>query len=337
MAGLALLALLSGTVAAAAASETIRDEFDAPSVTKYWFACKRQENSFFFGKVAGETRTAATAIVNSLPSSNALALMWSHKGCANGSGHYEPDKYERAELWEADGVWAPIGTDIWHRFDMFVDDSITPSTGRFVIGQWKQSNSPKDAPLLAQRFNGRAFTITMEQDNADPARSPEDVLCRVYIASQATAPVQPGEGMPHELAAPVLFSTMAKQTLSVGHDLEDVSHDDASETGLSGCATGLRVTRFNPLPDPFGKWTTMVYHLRLKPDDTGLVEIWANGKKISKTEGVIGFKPFRADSRQYFKFGPYRNSAAFSTTTRLDHYVRSEVRTDVDPDGTLAP
>jgi len=39
--------------------------------------------------------------------------------------------------------------------------------------------------MLAQRFTGRHFTITIGQDNDDPARDPEDVDCRVIIAHDA--------------------------------------------------------------------------------------------------------------------------------------------------------
>ncbi|WP_315857370.1 heparin lyase I family protein [Rhizobium leguminosarum] len=269
-----------------------------------------------------------------------LAFAWHPKGCAREDGPYDRDGSERSELWEAEKILAPIGTDLWYRFDMFIDDSITPTTGRFVIGQWKQTNSPKDAPVLAQRFNGRAFTVSLEQDNADPDRDPKNVLCRVFIASQETAPVEPGFGSPHTLVKPAqVFSLMKTETLSIGHDTDDLAHGTTplSLPGLTGCARGLLVTRFNSLPDPFGKWTTMVYHLRLVSDQTGLIEIWADGKKISKTEGIVGFKPFLAKESQYFKFGSYRNHAEFATVTRLDHYVRSEQKADVDPDGTLAP
>ncbi|MFF0923624.1 heparin lyase I family protein [Rhizobium leguminosarum] len=127
--------------------------------------------------------------------------------------------------------------------------------------------------------------------------------------------------------------------MSIGHDTDDLAHGTTplSLPSLTGCAQALSVTRYNSLPDPFGKWTTMVYHLRLVSDQTGLIEIWADGKKISKTEGIVGFKPFLAKESQYFKFGSYRNHAEFATVTRLDHYVRSEQKADVDPDGTLAP
>ncbi|EJT01476.1 hypothetical protein RCCGE510_29536 (plasmid) [Rhizobium sp. CCGE 510] len=311
-------------------------------MSENWFTCKRDENSFSFGKIAGEGRTAASQVVKALPENNVLAFVMLPKGCAHEDGPYQHDGYERSELWESEKVLARMGTDIWYRFDMYIDASIKPTTGRFVIGQWKEKNSPQDAPILTQRFNGRAFTVTIEQDNSDPYRAKEDVLCRVYIASQSSAPVEPGFGDAHNLVAPTqLFSMMNtnNQPLSVGHDVDDVVHGTSPLllAGLSGCSKGLRITRYNALPDPFGKWTTMVYHLRLIPNEKGLIEIWANGKKISKTEGVIGFKPFLPDQNQYFKFGAYRNHTDFETITRLDHYVRSERREDIDANGTLTP
>ncbi|WP_245307325.1 heparin lyase I family protein [Rhizobium altiplani] len=96
------------------------------------------------------------------PQNNVLAFAWHPKGCAREDGTYDRDGSERSELWEAEKVLAPLGTDIWYRFDMFVDASITPTTARFVIGQWRQTNSLRDAPILAQGFNGRAFTVSIE-------------------------------------------------------------------------------------------------------------------------------------------------------------------------------
>lgn len=271
-----------------------------------------------------------------------VGLMAGHSGCQDADGNYKPDgKNERAELWEAVTVWQPLGTDIWYRFDMFVDASVPPDADRLVIGQWKQNNGPEDAsPVLAQRFNGRTFTITIEQNNDDPARDPADTQCRIFVAAQASSPKQPGSGDAHSLIAPLLFQPpLHEAPLSIGHDSADVSHTFLSNSGnkLAGCSRDISVENFHPLPDPFGKWTMMVFHHRVLADGNGLVEIWANGQKISRTTGRIGFRPSTPNGKQYFKFGPYRNHAAYVTTTRLSRYLRSTSRAEVDPDGTLAP
>ncbi|QRM56986.1 hypothetical protein F3Y30_18005 [Sinorhizobium sp. BG8] len=323
-----------------AAAQAIFDDFGSGSPSPNWFVCSRSENSFTFGPVDGEGRSAATATVRNRRTTGALLSPQSHAGCRNEDGSYTADGQERAELWEAKAVWKPIGTDIWYRFDMFVDDSITSRTGRFVIGQWKQDDPPKDAPLLAQRFNERIFKVTIEQDNELPERNPADVLCRVVIAAQETARSRPGYGDGHDLNAPTLFDEIqSSPPLSIGHDLKGVTHTVApgEEEAEVSCARDISVEVFAPLPDPFGKWTTMVYHLRIGADEQSLVEIWANGRKISRTTGRIGFRPFDAEDRQFFKFGPYRNPAWFTTLTRLSRYARSEKKADVDPDGTLAP
>jgi hypothetical protein len=326
--------------AAIAGSATINDEFDSKTPAKHWYVCNRDENDFTFGKADGERRTAATQIVRPLLKSSAFALRFVHLGCADEDGKYTKDGDERSELWETDEVEAPLGTDIWYRFDMFVDDSIKPDTGRFVIGQWKRDRSPQNAPILTQRFNGRAFSVTLEQDNEDPARNKLDTLCRVFIATQASAPKEPGDSFPHRfLSVPRVLEFAQEEVLSVGHDAQETAHANLPGTlaQLSGCVRNLEVTRYAPLPDPFGKWTTMVYHMRLIPDQRGLIEIWANGTKIAKIEGTIGFKPYTDEVNQYFKFGAYRDPAEFDTVTKLDSYIRSEQKSDVDPEGKLAP
>lgn len=92
-----------------------------------------------------------TATVRPRVGIQAFAPAATHSGCRDADGNYEPDgRNERAELWEEDSVWLPLGTDIWYRFDMYVDDSVVPGADRTVIGQWKQTSGPLDAsPVLA--------------------------------------------------------------------------------------------------------------------------------------------------------------------------------------------
>ena len=63
--------------------------------------------------------------------------------------------------------------------------------------------------------------MTLEQDNRDP----KDEICRVYIATQDSAPNVPGDGKLHDLVAPPqLFTFMKSSVLSIGHDADDVAH-----------------------------------------------------------------------------------------------------------------
>ncbi|KQV41535.1 heparin lyase I family protein [Rhizobium sp. Root1204] len=305
----------------------IQDDFSSKTPDKHWFVCKRPENKFSFGYVS-DGRTTMTSVV--APLAKTHALREKHTGCIDeDTNDHTPDGDERSEIWEASDRWVGLGSNVWYRFDMFVDDSITSSTGRFVIGQWKEEGSGRDAPLLAQRFNGRNFSVTVEQDNLASGHSDADNLCRVLIADQASLASKPA-GSPHgdrETPPPLSVATL----------LADSATDSPVVAKDKGCAVGIIPQQYGRLPDPFGRWTTMVYHLKLTPNGSALIEIWADGARVGKTSGRIGFKKEGTHLRQYFKFGSYRDPAPFETTTKLANFYRGTQRSDVDPDGKLTP
>ncbi|NKJ03797.1 heparin lyase I family protein [Rhizobium sp. SG741] len=315
------------TVAPEISTAAIKDDFSSKSPGKYWFVCKRPENQFSFGDKS-EGRTAMTSVVSPLPKIEALHEK--HTGCIDeDTKDYKADGDERSELWEASDTWMKLGSDVWYRFDMFIDKSITPTTGRFVIGQWKEEGSARNSPLLAQRFNGGNFSVTVEQDNLAPGHSDDDNLCRVLVADQDSIASKPA-GWAHgdkEPPPPKNVATLMSHAVTDG---PVVAVD-------KGCAVGIVPEQYGRLPDPFGKWTTMVYHLRLTAEGSALIEVWADGILIGKTRGRIGFKKDTPHLRQYFKFGSYRDPAAFDTTTKLSNFYRGSERSEVDPDGELTP
>ncbi|WFP94941.1 heparin lyase I family protein [Ensifer adhaerens] len=286
--------------------KTLSDDFSQLEPSSIWFVCHRDENSFSFGKVPGEARTAMTATVRPRLGIQAFAPAATHSGCRDADGNYEPDgRNERAELWEEDSVWLPLGTDIWYRFDMYVDDSVVPGADRTVIGQWKQTSGPLDAsPVLAQRFTNRTFTITIEQDNDRPGRNPADAQCRILVATEASSSDEIGHGGEHDVLAPPSSVPEKSTVLSIGHASDSIRYDPIRGFSKAVDCTidDISITTFHPLPEVFGTWTTMVYHVRFLPDHNGLVEVWANGKAIARAAGRIGFRPTTPRSRQYFKF-----------------------------------
>ena len=325
-------------------SQAIRDDFVGPGPTDNWFACRRDENDFSFGQLPGEVRRAMTATVRPRLAFIVFGLTTGHKGCRDDDGSYTPDGYERAELWEDESIWQPRGIDIWYRFDMFIDGSLPKTASRTVIGQWKQTGAAGDpSPVLAQRFTGRTFVVSIEQDNDDPTRDPRDTQCRIVIAAQSNAPNKPGFGDSHDLIVPNFVNApsqkLSNAPRSLSHDANDVSHSTAISLagGQLNCSRDVLVKSYAALPDPFGKWTSMVYHHRLNSNGNGLVEIWANNKRISTTSGRIGFRAGEGIGKQYFKFGPYRDVALYKTIARLGRYVRSTHKEDVDPTNKLAP
>lgn len=327
----------SASLLGVASAKPIRDDFSTQTPSSNWYVCHRPENTFEFG-VKESDRTEMIATV-APPLDTVLALKEKHSGCLIGGEKYDDDKFERSEIWESNSVWEPMGTEIWYRFDMYVDKSVTPTTERFVIGQWKEHGSPKDSPIAAQRFTGGTFSVSIEQDNTSAAHADEDDLCRVFIASQSSGETPPwGHSSVDDAIRTKEFEAFRNVPRSFSHSLAIKPEVDTPLSSKDeGCAKDISVKTFGQLPDPFGNWTTMVYHIRLSADNLGLMAIWANGKKVAQASGRIGFKGPLNGATQYFKFGAYRNPAKFSTTTKLSRFVRSVDRADVDPDGTLTP
>ncbi len=323
--------ILAGLVACTHAqgsdsTAAIRESFASEPSKDRWYLCRRPENTFKFGP-DNSGRNAMVATVK--PEPKVFTFRKDHNdGCLDEGSEYKRDGKERAEIWESRDTWLPLGTDVWYRFDMFVDERLEPSTKRLVIGQWKEQGGARGGPLLAQRFAGRRFQITVEQDNLAPMEKADNVLCRVLVADQLPLSLSPA-GWPHDDNAevvPPVDHRMATMSLSTG----PVTAQDA------GCARGVVAVQYHVLPDPFGHWRTMVFHLKLSRDE-GLVEMWADGVKIGKTTGRIGYAKKGAHENEYFKFGAYRDPEGFETVVKLANYVRSTSRKEVDPTGKLAP
>jgi hypothetical protein len=145
------------------------------------------------------------------------------------------------------------------------------------------------SPMVAQRFVNRHFTITIEQDNDAPARMKDDDDCRILVAHD--------EGLP--------------------------------ATDSNSCAIEIKIRSFHNLPNVFGRWTVMMYHLKASVAGDGILEVWANGLPIVSVSGRIGFRDHCTD-KQYFKFGPYRDHVAYSTYAMLAKFARGPTRADVD-------
>jgi hypothetical protein len=309
------------------AQELLRDDFVGRNPSPdHWFVCQRDENTFAIEPVPGEPFNALTLQVRPRPALTLFGLMQVHKECRAEDGNYNTGgDVERAEIWEAESTWLPFPTDVWYAFDMLIDPAIGPDTGRLVIGQWKQSLG--NSPILAQRFTGRVFTVTIEQDNDRDDRHPQDNQCRVVIAADRHAKQQPGASLRHALLS---SPSSGDDLLSHGHDAFDVAHGPPSDDSAAvTCASDIKVTVFDTLPDVFGQWTHMLYHFRPDPDGAGMIEIEANGQPIVRAEGRIGFRQSGDGAKQYFKFGPYRDPDSVAVEARIAHFARGLKRQDV--------
>jgi len=212
---------------------------------------------------------------------------------------------------------------------MYIDPD-TRAEDRLVIGQWKESGN--HGPMLAQRFNGRHFTVTIEQKNEAAGRDPADTECRIYIAHDASFDPASGGDLPHPKLMFVSGGSKLRRpsTLSFEHDPNDVIHDrravELDEVHL--CARDVHVDTHGNLPDLWGRWTRMLYHIRATADSTGLIEVWADDQPITTVTGRIGFDEGPA-ARQYFKFGPYRNHPEYDSYAMLARYTRALHREDI--------
>jgi hypothetical protein len=328
--------LMTAVGSSCARAEAIRDDFTSPEISTHWMACQREENEFEPVRLAQWPFHALKLTVHPRPDLAVFSVMFYHAGCMNGGGPYEPEKNdERAEIWESEPDTLQLGTEVWYRFAFLVDPDTPKTTARLVVGQWKQSNSATgDSPIIAQRFDGRTFSITVEQDNTTPGHAPEDTQCRVWVAVERSAVKLAGGSEPHALLWVQSGSEPPRhppELPSVAHDQLDISHATAFVPGGASpsCKQDLTVAPLGFLPDPFGHWVTMLYHTRLNGPDS-LLEVWADGQPIARVTGRIGFKT-NGPGRQYLKFGPYRRHQPYSTYAEIAHYARGFQRKEVEP------
>jgi hypothetical protein len=323
-------AVFGAAQTAGAQVRALRDDFTAERLSPAnWFACERDENQFSIVAVPEGFRAAQMRVNPRFDLGLYAGLLFGHRECrSEPGGDYARDNYdERAEIWEADAATLTFGTEVWYRFAMYIDPAI-PATdvNRLVIGQWKQSGG--HSPILAQRFKGRHFTVTIEQDFDAPLVYRGIDECRIlvahgpnYVQSTSAAVDWPRETW---MSAPAPDGLL---TAAVAHSRTDSLRSPVARA--KPCAKDVEVTALGLLPDPFGQWVTMTYHIKPALDGTGLVEVWANDQPVAAVKGRIGFRDGAAQ-RQYFKFGPYRNHATYSSHAMLAKFARGATRAEID-------
>ncbi len=315
--------------AGSAHAHTIRDDFAGSYFsTAVWFPCGREENILSIVRPPGQDFNAARLQVNPRRDLSLVAHVLTYTGCRREDrASYVVGLYdERAELWEAEETLLRFGSDVWYRFSMLVDPALPLDRGnRLVVGQWKQQGG--HSPFLAQRFINRQFVITIEQDNDDPSSDRDDDECRIVVAYTPEFPASLRGEFGETMMQAVPNRSDATRVGSIAHDRSEGVNGMWSRVGM--CAQGVEVTRHAALPDPVGRWVTMTYHLRATADAHGLLEVWADDMPIATVRGRIGFRDGRA-GLQYFKFGPYRDHANYSTYVLLARYGRASTRADLD-------
>ena len=210
----------------------------------------------------------------------ALGIRESDRGCGS--------RCQRNEIRTDPNLRLKFGQDTWISFSFRIqEDAFRHANRRWISGQWKQETG--GSPFLAQRFDHGVFHIAVHDEH-----------CRILVAK--------GDGD----LVPVGTTVDTKKV---------EGHTFATGKQPYGCNTDVRVdSSADPiLPDPFGNWVDMTYHVRGGRQGRGLIEIWANGRFIARVTGSIGYSQV-AGPTQYFKFGIYRDAVPGSTTVHLDDF-----------------
>ncbi len=150
-AGCFLTALVLGVWGAAAAAEPVVDGFETGTLGPLWRTHR--------------VTPGGVTVQREIVRSGAYALRFDlHQGEIAGVGG-DGEATERAELQEANGLWARFGETYEQRFSMYVPPDFPIVDTRLVVGQWKQACedcSKNRSPIIAQRYRRGVFFVTIE-------------------------------------------------------------------------------------------------------------------------------------------------------------------------------
>lgn len=322
------LASICLTAAPAAAQQVreVRTGFEDAAIPPEFVICHRPENRIEITSTRARSgRNSLSLVIEEGPLFRAppdMAVGWapSAVSCllADQTDLYRSDDVQRAELWENKAYAPMFGQEAWYGFSMWVEGGSAPygDFNRVVLGQWKASYEGVGldySPFLAQRLTGGFYHITLD---VDAARHPDDgsapKTCRLLLAFAAGPP----SSIEKELALdrPVICETRLR--------------DRGSELAP---AHPVEIERTAYLPRPFDRWTDLVF--RVKGGPNGIVQVWADGVLVATARGWIGHEA-AIGTRQYFKFGPYRDPAANKFLAHLDNLARGNSRSYVDSAGS---
>ena len=159
-----LLVVAWGAVASAASAA---DGFESGTLSPLWKTHRVKPGS----------ATVQREIVRSGTYALRLDL---HEGDMAGRGG-DGEVTERAEIQEADGLWARFGESYEYGFSLYVPPDFPIVDTRLVIGQWKQDCedcSKNRSPIIAQRFRRGVFFVTIEtpEGRRPIYRHPQSIL-----------------------------------------------------------------------------------------------------------------------------------------------------------------
>jgi hypothetical protein len=127
----------------------IKSDFEGGKIDKIWKLKKLSKDSF----------QVQNRIVRSGKKAMKFSLL---RGMKEGIGA-DGNITERVEIKERKRFHAKLGQDHLYQFSFYLPKDFPILKTRLVIGQWKQEG--KNSPLVAQRFVGGRFFITISNPN----------------------------------------------------------------------------------------------------------------------------------------------------------------------------
>ena len=307
---LTIAALIAGMASAEAKElRPVRETFEKVAFAESFVPCERPEGQISLSKERVRNGSQALKLRIREPVFGTATWIPKATSClvAGRYAEYTPDEKERAEIWESFDLGPTFGDELYYGFSMWIDRASAPrgNDTRLVVGQWKAPID--DSPFIAQRFTGGLYHVTLDVDavQRDPATG-RPYGCKLLLAFERD------------------MATAQSLALDMPLRCEPKQGGPADLTP----ARPVVIERFEHLPSPFARWTDLVF--RVKGGADGVVAIWADGKPIARATGFIGHDGAMGQP-QYFKFGPYRDPAAFATTVYLDNLARGDSFAAVDP------
>ncbi len=164
-----LAVLLLSVWSAAASAQRVVDGFESGDIGPLWRTHRIKPGDATVQREVVHTGTYALR----------LDLRQGDMAAVGGGG----EATERAEIQEANGLWARFGESYEYRFSMFLPLDFPIADTRLVVGQWKQAcaDCSKDrSPIIAQRFRKGVFFVTIETPEGRTTiyRHPQPILGR---------------------------------------------------------------------------------------------------------------------------------------------------------------
>ncbi len=323
---LAIAVGLSGGGVMAQAVDEVRTGFENSLIPPQFVKCDRPENLITISSDRPRSGSKSLSLViqktplfPSAPTVAALRWSPSPQSClmADKLELYRSDDAERAELWESKESAPDFGQEAWYGFSMWIDGGSAPygDFNRVVLGQWKASYDDDDevdySPFLSQRLTGGFYHITLDVDARRRTNDDDGKLetCRLLLAFAGGPPSPMDPEL--DLERPVQCEAR-------------LEHQDLELAPVEA----VQIERYAYLPRPFDRWTDLIF--RVKAGEDGIVQVWADGVLVAAARGWIGHKA-GLGTRQYFKFGPYRDPAPYGFVAYLDNLARGNSKAFVDP------